>query len=258
MKEENNTKNNPQRQEVLAHLRNAKELFVIISLHTKMPFVFCDPETFDDEVFLYKTEKEAQKGGKLLLAQKDPVNIAKLENRHLLSFYSNLFTMGVNALAVNKGLEDEIHLQLGELVKRPDMDNLPDGKKWVENPQFHLTALYFMQQMRKDPKQQMTEEMKEMQEELLVDLQRGKFLVAVEPDKGLPVLKQKDGSVFQPIFTDPDEFRKFNRENKYRTAVIEYAKIPDILAPEAKGVIVNPVGVNVPFNIARPKKQETK
>lgn len=258
MKEENNTKNNPQRQEVLAHLRNAKELFVIISLHTKMPFVFCDPETFDDEVLLYKTEKEAQKGGKLLLAQKDPVNIAKLENRHLLSFYSNLFTMGVNALAVNKGLEDEIHLQLGELVKRPDMDNLPDGKKWVENPQFHLTALYFMQQMRKDPKQQMTEEMKEMQEELLVDLQRGKFLVAVEPDKGLPVLKQKDGSVFQPIFTDPDEFRKFNRENKYRTAVIEYAKIPDILAPEAKGVIVNPVGVNVPFNIVRPKKQETK
>ena len=258
MKEENNTKNNPQRQEVLAHLRNAKELFVIISLHTKMPFVFCDPATFDDEVLLYKTEKEAQKGGKLLLAQKDPVNIAKLENRHLLSFYSNLFTMGVNALAVNKGLEDEIHLQLGELVKRPDMDNLPDGKKWVENPQFHLTALYFMQQMRKDPKQQMTEEMKEMQEELLVDLQRGKFLVAVEPDKGLPVLKQKDGSVFQPIFTDPDEFRKFNRENKYRTAVIEYAKIPDILAPEAKGVIVNPVGVNVPFNIARPKKQETK
>lgn len=258
MKEENNTKNNPQRQEVLAHLRNAKELFVIISLHTKMPFVFCAPETFDDEVLLYKTEKEAQKGGKLLLAQKDPVNIAKLENRHLLSFYSNLFTMGVNALAVNKGLEDEIHLQLGELVKRPDMDNLPDGKKWVENPQFHLTALYFMQQMRKDPKQQMTEEMKEMQEELLVDLQRGKFLVAVEPDKGLPVLKQKDGSVFQPIFTDPDEFRKFNRQNKYRTAVIEYAKIPDILAPEAKGVIVNPVGVNVPFNIARPKKQETK
>ena len=258
MKEENNTKNSPDRQKALAHLRNAKELFVIISMHTRMPFVFCDPETFDDEVLLYKTEEEAQKGGKLLLAQKDPVNIAKLENRHLLSFYSNLFTMGVNAMAVNKGLEDEIHLQLGELVKRPDMDNLPDGRKWVENPQFHLTALYFMQQMRKDPKQQMTEELKEMQEELLVDLQRGKYLVPAEPDKGLLVMKQKDGSVFLPIFTDPDELRKFNRDNKYRTAVIEYAKIPDLLPPEAKGVIVNPLGVNIPFNIARPKKTETK
>ena len=161
-------------------------------------------------------------------------------------------------MAVNKGLEDEIHLQLGELVKRPDMDNLPDGRKWVENPQFHLTALYFMQQMRKDPKQQMTEELKEMQEELLVDLQRGKYLVPAEPDKGLLVMKQKDGSVFLPIFTDPDELRKFNRDNKYRTAVIEYAKIPELLPPEAKGVIVNPLGVNIPFNIARPKKTETK
>ena len=124
MKEENNTANSQERQKLLAHLRSAKELFVIISMHTRMPFVFCDPETFDDEVLLYKTEEEAQKGGKLLLARKDPVNIAKLENRHLLSFYSNLFTMGVNAMAINKGLEDETHLQLGELVKRPDMDNL--------------------------------------------------------------------------------------------------------------------------------------
>ena len=184
------------------------------------------------------------------------MRIVKVEKRHLLSFYASLFPMGVNALAVNKGLEDEIHIQLGDLVKRPDMDHLPDGKKWVENPQFHLTALYFMQQMRKDPKQEMTEELREMQEEMLVDLQKGKFLIAVEDGKGLPVLKQKDGSVFQPIFTDPDEFRKFNRKNTYRTALIEYAKIPEILAPEAKGVLVNPMGVNIPFHIARPKKQE--
>ena len=82
MKEENNTKNNPQRQEVLAHLRNAKELFVIISLHTKMPFVFCDPETFDDEVLLYKTEKEAQKGGKLLLHKPFIFTVYQQQHRH--------------------------------------------------------------------------------------------------------------------------------------------------------------------------------
>ena len=92
-----------------------------------------------------------------------------------------------------------------------------------------------MQQMRKDPKQEMTEELREMQEEMLVDLQKGKFLIAVEDGKGLPVLKQKDGSVFQPIFTDPDEFRKFNRKNTYRTALIEYAKIPEILGPGGEG-----------------------
>lgn len=256
MKEEKHTQAAGEKQKTLAFLREAQAVFVLLSGHTRMPFVFCDPGTFDDEVLLYRTEEDARKGGKLLLVQKDPVRIVKVEKRHLLSFYASLFPMGVNALAVNKGLEDEIHIQLGDLVKRPDMDHLPDGKKWVENPQFHLTALYFMQQMRKDPKQEMTEELREMQEEMLVDLQKGKFLIAVEEGKGLPVLKQKDGSVFQPIFTDPDEFRKFNRKNTYRTALIEYAKIPEILAPEAKGVLVNPMGVNIPFHIARPKKQE--
>lgn len=258
MKEENNARNNVEKQKVLSLLRNAEELYVIISVHTRMPYVFCDPHTFDDEVLLYETEDKAQKGGKILALQKNPVNIAKIEKKTLLSFYAGLFTMGVNALALDKGLEDERHVQLGELVKRPDMKQLPDKMVWVENPQFHLTALYFMQEMRKDPKQELTEELKEMQEELLVDLQKGKYLVAVEPDKGLPVLKQKDGSVLQPVFTDVEEFRKFNREKKYRTAVIEYGKLPELLPPEAKGIIVNPVGVNIPFHIARPRKKEEK
>ena len=56
MKEENNTANSQERQKLLAYLRSAKELFVIISMHTRRPFVFCDPDTFDDEVLLYKTE----------------------------------------------------------------------------------------------------------------------------------------------------------------------------------------------------------
>ena len=38
------------------------------------------------------------------------MRIVKVEKRHLLSFYASLFPMGVNALAVNKGLEDEIHI----------------------------------------------------------------------------------------------------------------------------------------------------
>ena len=31
-----------------------------MSLCTKMPFVMCDPETFDDEVFLYEKEGRYQ------------------------------------------------------------------------------------------------------------------------------------------------------------------------------------------------------
>ena len=44
------------KQETLAALRNPGELYVIMSAATKMPFVKCDEETFDDEIFLQHIE----------------------------------------------------------------------------------------------------------------------------------------------------------------------------------------------------------
>ena len=45
------------KQETLAALRNPGELYVIMSAATKMPFVKCDEETFDDEIFRWKMQK---------------------------------------------------------------------------------------------------------------------------------------------------------------------------------------------------------
>ena len=47
------------KQETFAALRNPGELYVIMSAATKMPFVKCDEETFDDEIFLYYQMEDA-------------------------------------------------------------------------------------------------------------------------------------------------------------------------------------------------------
>ena len=41
-------------------LKGAKEIYVLMSDCTKMPFVLCDSETYDDEVLLFYTEEEAK------------------------------------------------------------------------------------------------------------------------------------------------------------------------------------------------------
>ena len=115
-----------------------------------------------------------------------------------------------------------------------------------------------MQAVRRDPNAAKEEAVKELQEEMLADFQKGRYIVPVEPQKGLPVMKQKDGTIFQPVFTDAAEFAKFNREKRFQAAVVEFAKLGEILAPEAKGVMVNPMGVNVPLQIARKKKEDAK
>ncbi|HJC80421.1 SseB family protein [[Ruminococcus] torques] len=242
------------KQETLAALRTPGELYVIMSGATRLPFVFCDEETFDDEIFLYYRADDAKEKAKELQGKRYASAVVKLEDKQLLAFYTSLYTMGVNCLAVNSGTDTEISIQLSDLVIRRKPEELPEGKRPVENPALHLTAIYFMQEMRRQAEPQPTEELNKLQEELLAHYGKGTFVAAVREDGQVPILKQKDGSIYQPLFTDMLEFQKFARGEKMKMAVIPAAKIPEILVGEAKGVVINPFGVNVQLQVAKRKK----
>lgn len=242
------------KQETLAALRKPGELYVVMSAATRLPFVLCDEETYDDQVLLYYRLEDAKEQAQKLLKERYQTAVAKLEEKQLLGFYSSLYPMGINCLNVNKGTDTQISIQLSELVVRPDPEKLPEDKKLVENPALHLTAMYFMQELRRLQKPEPTEELKELQEELLAHYGKGVLLMAVQEDKQIPLLKQKDGTVYQPVFTDMLEFQKFGRDKKLRPAVVKAENIPNLLVPQAKGVVINPLGVNVQLQVARPKK----
>ena len=242
------------KQETLAALRTPGELYVIMSGATRLPFVFCDEETFDDEIFLYYRADDAKEKAKELQGKRYASAVVKLEDKQLLAFYTSLYTMGVNCLAVNSGTDTEISIQLSDLVIRRKPEELPEGKRPVENPALHLTAIYFMQEMRRQAEPQPTEELNKLQEELLAHYGKGTFVAAVREDGQGPILKQKDGSIYQPLFTDMLEFQKFARGEKMKMAGIPAAKIPEILVGEAKGVVINPFGVNVQLQVAKRKK----
>ena len=239
------------KQKMLSDLRGAKEIFVAMSLCTKMPYVVCDPETFDDEVLIYFSEEDMKREGKRLIEKKIPIQIAKVEAAQMLNFYANLYTMGVNCVLVNQYLDSETRIQLSELVHRPGNGKTPDGQVWIENPGLHLTALYFMQELRRQKLDALTDELKELQEEILADYSKGQYIAAFHENNGIPLLKQQNGDAYQPIFTDALEFRKFNKDNQFKAVVVAATKIPEVLAGEAKGVVVNPFGVNLQLPIVK-------
>lgn len=241
------------KQETLAALKNPGEIYVVMSAVTRLPFVVCDEETYDDEVFLYYRLEDAQEKAKKLIEEKYQTAVIKVEEKMLLAFYTSLYTMGVNCLSINSGTDTEISIQLSDLVIRKSPDQLPEGKRLIENPSLHLTAIYFMQELRRQQKPEFTEKLKDLQEEMLADYMKGTFIIAIQEDGKLPILQQKNGNVFQPIFTDILELQKFSRGKKMKTAVIPAQKIQDVLIPDAKGVVINPLGVNVQLQIARKK-----
>ena len=198
---------------------------------------------------------EAKEKATSLLKDGNPVHIAKIPQKNLLGFYSSLYVIGVNSIRVKMQYEPEMVIQLDELIKRPEDDTLPNGQTRIENPEFHLTALYFMQLMRSAKAKERQEEAKELSEELAAHFAKGTFIVAVQEDNKIPLLKQKDGNLkdvaFQPIFTDIPEFMKFNVNKKLKPLVVDMKKLPEMMAKEAKGVVVNAMGVNLIMQVAR-------
>lgn len=224
-------------------------LYAIISGCTNMPFVTCDSDTYEDEVLIFLELDEAKKEAGRLNDSKNPVQIAKLEPPQYLGFYSMLYTIGVDCIFVNRGTDKQCRIALHEIVIRKSNEELPEGAERIENPQLHLTSIYLMQKVRSG--QGEDEEAKELQEEMLVHFKEGRYLMPVREGKGIPMLQLKEGGTYQPIFTDKAEFVKFNKENVFKSAVVEFEAIAKVLPKEASGVVINPMGVNVQFQINR-------
>lgn len=235
---------------ILSALRESKAIYVLISEYTNLPYVQCDPETYDDEIVLFYAEEDAKREMMRLWKETNPVKVAKIEQRGFLAFYTSLYSMGVNCIRVNQGTSEAVSVQLQDLIKRDDPKKNPDGKGRIENPELHLTSIYFIQELRKSKSSEMSEEVKALNEEMLAHFQRGRYIVAAQSNQGLAVLKEKNGKMYQPLFTDIYEFQKFNRGKKFQPMVIEAGKITEIMAKESAGIVLNPLGVNVRLQMA--------
>lgn len=235
----------------LSMLRESGAIYVLISQYTNIPYVQCDPETYDDEVVLFFAEEDAKREMMRLWEEKTPVKVAKIEKKAFLGFYTSLYSMGVNCIRINQGMSRPMAVQLQDLIRRTDVENRPEGQGRIENPQLHLTAIYFVQEFRKGQSAEMSEEVKELNEEMLAHFQRGRYIVAAQENQGLAVLKEKNGQVYQPLFTDIYEFQKFNREKKFKPMVIEAGKLTELVSKESAGIVINPFGVNVRLQMAQ-------
>lgn len=91
----------------------------------------------------------------------------------------------------------------------------------------------------------------EVYEEMLVHFGRGKYIVPTQEDHGIPILKQKEGQAYLPLFTDLQEFQKFNRRRKIQGRRCRGCESIKSFKEEMSGVVVNPFGVNLLLNMEK-------
>ncbi len=245
----------------LKKFQKLDELFVLFCQSTKVPYVECDPETFDDQIYAFTSEEKAKETMKTYLEEKQQVlGSAKLPKAQILPFLSSLYAFGVNAVVLQE--KEPVRIPLDRLAKQPDIEAMKNDKLPRINPDLQLTCLYFLQEARRKAKERSKEELAklhDMEEEMAVNLFRARFILPVDlsatggkldpknPNFKMPLLKLPNGDSYVPCFSDLPEFQKFsmkNRNLKFSLIALPYDALLTI-NKEAKGVILNPVGLNL-------------
>lgn len=236
--------------DAVKQLQNRDVVFVAYSQATKLPYVTCDEESFNDQAWVFSTEEGIKEFGKKKLEDKILLMGMKYEKKDFPRFYGTLYAIGVNTVIWADG-EDRTEVDLTDIAKQADLSKLEPAKRPLFNSTLQLSGIYFMQELRRPVKKEERKNMRELEEELIANLLKSDFLIAMDKDPedphkvNIPFLKNKEGDVLQPAFSDIMEFEKFAKGKKLRAARVTFAKLPDVLIPQAKAMVVNPMGINL-------------
>ena len=236
--------------DAVKQLQNRDVVFVAYSQATKLPYVTCDEESFNDQAWVFSTEEGIKEFGKKKLEDKILLMGMKYEKKDFPRFYGTLYAIGVNTVIWADG-EDRTEVDLTDIAKQADLSKLEPAKRPLFNSTLQLSGIYFMQELRRPVNKEERKNMRELEEELIANLLKSDFLIAMDKDPedphkvNIPFLKNKEGDVLQPAFSDIMEFEKFAKGKKLRAARVPFAKLPDVLIPQAKAMVVNPMGINL-------------
>lgn len=242
------------KQQIVDSIKSLEYIFVPYSQATRQPLIVCDEETFDDQVWVFDSEPEIQKFAKKYTEDKMLLSAYKIPQNKAQGFFSTLYSLGVNAVVFRSG-QEEVQLELSDLASPPDLSKYKKGQEPLMNPTLQLSAIYYMQEMRRPVPEEEKRNLRELEEELNANLIRASYLMAGEPvDENnirLPFIKNDKGEVYQPVFTDVYEYYKFAGRKKYRVLKIPFAQLQKHLLENSNGFVINPQG----FNLLLQKRQ---
>lgn len=235
-------------------LEKMEEVVTLFAQATRLPFIVCDPETYDDQAYVFSDPEKMAEFAKPLSEQKVGLTAVQIPKDRFRSFYNTLYSMGVNAVMFQEG-DSVTRIQLEDLAPKPDLEKMAKERVPILNPTLQLSTIYFLQELRRQVEHDMPR-LRELEEEMIVNLTKSKFILGLdveEPKEGestdgsnpqmrMPYLKNKDGVIFQPIFTDFAEFQKFHKEKaaKMRMAPLTLGQLEKYLVPDSKGFLINP------------------
>ena len=240
-------------------LKSRDYFFVAYAQATRLPYVTCDEESFNDQAWIFSAEEEIKAFGEKLLGEKTLIMGMRFEKKNFPQLFGILYGIGVNSIVWNENGE-KAEVELDQIAKQKDLSKVEKEKRPLLNPTLQLSAIYFLQELRRPVKNEERKQIRELEEELVANIRKSEYLLCINANEddskkvSVPFMKDKNGHILQPIFTDVIELQKFLKDKKMRILKIPFSKLSEFLIENAEAVVINPMGFHLVLNKAQIKK----
>lgn len=243
------------RDTLLQKLRSEETIWVATCPHSKnysLEYVKSVPSAsiFSQKSFFEEYQQECKE-------HNIEVDCVENEAKDRMLLLGDLYRSGFEGLIVDKG-QPAVHLSLFALMEKPDFSKYPEIERPVMNPSLVRTANEFFEALGTNTATV------EQQNRLFQEIYNAQFLMPMDgskmemenPDANgmavvkkdseitLPLIRNNEDKHFNPVFTDWNEFRKYDPDKKYNGFLVKFEEIKNFIE-QSDGAVINPFGANI-------------
>ena len=246
--------------ELLNRVRDAEMIYVLYDDSTRYPFI----DNGFANIYLEKERAEAAAEVFGHQFRKLTVRECKGESGEDSSskrgFFDYLYYLGIERIIIDNGLY-RAHFRRSEIVAPPNWAE--DKKTPPANPALAFAMLDFLEEVRWPVKYEKRMQVLQAKELRMLTLARlGHFIVPIQHEGPaevmedgrirfnkdtklkFPVMKNAEGQIFMPVFTDGVEFAKKFGKDGFEGGVFGFEDVLRFIQ-DKDGIVINPLGQNI-------------
>ena len=250
------TKDKPIYSEIIERIKT-EELLLI----SYMPFTnnyYLGFENDKPACYIFTEKKYYDEYQDYMMQQQIIVKPAENNEEQRMLMFGDLYRSGFEMIVIDNG-QTHLVISLFDIIDKPDFSDVPEINRPIMNPALVCAANHFFQGLNT---KRVT---RDMEANMFKEIYHAKYLMPLDAskmnmektnaDNGECVVKEKsimqfplitnsDDKSFYPFFTDWNEFRRFDKEQKFSGNIATFEDIKYFI-DKADGISINPYGANI-------------
>jgi hypothetical protein len=256
IKKFDSTKDKQHYNEIIERLKTEELLWASYMPNTNS--FYLDYENDKPAAYIFTEKQFYDEYQDFMMQRKISVKPVEIKKEQRMLMFGDMFRSGFEMLVIDNG-QTHLVMSLFDVIEKPDFSKLPEINRPIMNPTLVCAANYFFQGLGTKRVN------REMEANMFNEIYHARFLMPIDTSKmnldqsnatnGENVVKEKsvlqfplitnaENKRFYPLFTDWNEFRRFDREQKFKGNIASFEDIKFFI-DKADGITINPYGANI-------------